>query len=52
MLDGLAVVLVRPKFPENVGAAARACANMGCSRLVVVDPKRWNMKAAQALATA
>ena len=51
MLDGLRVVLVRPKFPENVGAAARACANMGCPNLVVVSPQRWKMEASLALAT-
>ncbi len=51
MLEGLSIVLVRPKFPENVGAAARACANMGCPNLVVVEPQRWNMDAALALAT-
>lgn len=51
MLNGLRVVLVRPKYPENIGAAARACANMGCPDLVVVRPQRWNMDASQALAT-
>jgi len=51
MLQGLSVVLVGPKYPENIGMAARACANMGCSTLVVVQPRRWNMNAAAALAT-
>lgn len=51
MLQGLSIVLVRPKYPENIGMAARACANMGCSSLVVVRPQRWNMDAAAALAT-
>jgi len=50
-LSGLSIVLVRPKFPENIGMAARACANMGCCSLVVVAPQRWNMDAAAALAT-
>lgn len=37
-LDNIAVVLHKPKFPENIGAAARAACNMGVRRLVVVDP--------------
>ncbi|MGH9432826.1 MAG: RNA methyltransferase [Terriglobia bacterium] len=32
------VVLVRPRNPLNIGAAARAMANFGLSDLVVVDP--------------
>jgi tRNA/rRNA methyltransferase len=32
------VVLVRPRNPVNIGAAARAMANFGLSDLVVVDP--------------
>ncbi|ROR01608.1 RNA methyltransferase [Desulfosoma caldarium] len=37
-LDNIAVVLHRPHFPENIGAAARAAKNMGIRRLIVVDP--------------
>lgn len=39
-LDHIAIVLMEPKFPENIGAAARAAWNMGISRLIVVanDP--------------
>lgn len=51
MLDNLAVVLVRPRFPENIGAAARACVNFGCSRLVLVAPERWDQDKALPLAT-
>ncbi|MHC1790173.1 RNA methyltransferase [Solidesulfovibrio sp.] len=51
MLDNLTVVLVRPKFSENVGAAARACANMGVSRLVLVDPPAFDMERARPMAT-
>ncbi|MCJ7783358.1 MAG: RNA methyltransferase [Desulfobacterales bacterium] len=36
-LDSVCIVLVRPKFPENIGSAARAMKNMGLSRLVVVN---------------
>jgi tRNA/rRNA methyltransferase len=51
MFDNLAVVLCRPKISENVGAAARACANMGCSRLILVDPVRFDAERAAVLAT-
>lgn len=36
--DSLAIVLVRPKEEGNVGAAARAMANTGFSRLLLVEP--------------
>ncbi|UIJ37145.1 RNA methyltransferase [Desulfobaculum bizertense] len=51
MLENLTVVLFHPKFPENVGSAARACANMGCPNLTVVRPRNWNPERAAALAT-
>jgi TrmH family RNA methyltransferase len=36
-LDGLAVVLVRPRNPLNIGAAARAMSNFGAHRLRLVN---------------
>lgn len=51
LLDGLDVVLVRTRFPENIGMAARACANMGCPHLSLVTPERWNRDKAAPLAT-
>lgn len=30
LLEGIQTVLVKTRFPENIGMAARACANMGC----------------------
>jgi len=36
LLANAAIVLVGPKFPENVGAAARVAANMGIGRLILV----------------
>lgn len=50
LLDHVAIVLMEPKFPENIGAAARAAWNMGISRLIVVgnmppDPERMAMMA-------
>lgn len=50
-LHAVEVVLVRTRFPENIGMAARACANMGCSRLCLVAPERWEIEKARPLAT-
>jgi tRNA/rRNA methyltransferase len=36
--DNLAIVLVEPKLPENIGAVARAMNNMDIRRLMVVNP--------------
>ncbi len=38
-IDPVTIVLNNPKYPENIGAAARAMRNMGFSRLVVVAPE-------------
>lgn len=46
LLARAAVVLVQPKYPENIGAAARIASNMGLSRLIVVrdeEPDREKM---------
>jgi len=37
-MDYIRVVLIQPTHPGNIGAAARAMANMGASQLVLVDP--------------
>ncbi len=36
LLTHIAIVLVRPKYPENIGAAVRAAWNMGITRIVIV----------------
>ncbi len=36
-LDSISIILVRPKFHENIGSAARAMKNMGLRRLIVVN---------------
>jgi len=36
-LDSISILLVRPKFHENIGSVARAMKNMGLSRLMVVN---------------
>ena len=50
-LDNMAVVLHRPKYPENIGAAARAALNMGITRLIVVDPRDCDLTRILKLAT-
>ncbi len=36
-LNSVSVILVRPRFPENIGSVARAMKNMGLGRLLVVN---------------
>ncbi len=50
-LNGLDVVIVKSRFPENVGMVARACANMGASGINLVAPELWNKDKAMQLAT-
>lgn len=45
------VVLHRPRFPENIGAAARAMRNMGLRRLVVVRPENFIEERVRMMAT-
>lgn len=51
MLHGVSVVLVRTRFPENIGMAARAMANMGAEQLILSEPELWNREKALPLAT-
>ena len=39
LLSQLAIVLVRPKYPGNIGAVARISWNMGINRLVIVGDR-------------
>ena len=50
-LNHISVVLHKPKFPENIGSAARAMCNMGIHRLAVVDPENFNLVKILKLAT-
>lgn len=36
-LDSVSILLVRPRFYENIGSVARAMKNMGLNRLIVVN---------------
>ncbi len=47
----LTIVLQRPRFPENIGSAARAMANMGIARLLVVRPEDCDLTRVCRLAT-
>jgi tRNA/rRNA methyltransferase len=38
-LANVSVVLVGTRYPENIGAAARAMRNMGIKKLILVDPQ-------------
>jgi tRNA/rRNA methyltransferase len=49
--EHIAIVLVQPQIPENIGAAARAMNNMGIRRLVVVDPKECDLSRVLKMAT-
>ena len=48
--ERIRVVLHRPSHPVNIGAAARAMKTMGLSRLVLVEPRRFPDREADALA--
>ena len=41
MLNNVQIVLVHTRFPENIGMAARACANMGVENISLVNPELW-----------
>ena len=50
-IDNIAIVLNRPRYPENIGAAARAMCNMGLHRLVVVKPENCDLTRVLKMAT-
>jgi tRNA/rRNA methyltransferase len=37
LLQGSAIILVRPKYPENIGASARIALNFGVGQVIVVS---------------
>jgi tRNA/rRNA methyltransferase len=50
-LDNLTIVLKGPKFPGNVGSAARCAMNMGISKLIVVGNRDLDDEAVRQMAT-
>lgn len=51
LLGNVAIVLNEPKYPENIGAAARVATNMGISQLIVVGRGRPDEEPMRKLAT-
>jgi len=49
--DNITIVLQRPRYPENIGSAARAMCNMGFTRLIVVEHDIWDEARIRRLAT-
>jgi tRNA/rRNA methyltransferase len=50
-LKNVCIVLSRPRYPENIGAAARAMRNMGFEQLIVVDPQNCDLSRILKMAT-
>ena len=51
VLDHVEIILLRPRYPENIGAAARAIRNMGIGQLVVVSPENCDLTRILKMAT-
>ena len=51
LLSQLAIILVRPKYPGNIGAAARIAWNMGVENLIVVGDQLPQREAMAQMAT-
>jgi len=49
--NNIAIVLNQPRFPENIGASARAMRNMGINRLIIVSPQNCDLSKVMKLAT-
>ncbi|MEW6663779.1 MAG: RNA methyltransferase [Thermodesulfobacteriota bacterium] len=49
--ENIAVVLVEPQIPENIGSTARAMCNMGLKRLLLVRPERCDLTRILRMAT-
>jgi len=50
-LKNVSIILKRPRYPENIGAAARAMRNMGLEHLIVVDPQNCELSRILKMAT-
>ena len=50
-LDHITIILHRPRYAENIGAAARAMRNMGIRLLMVVDPENYDLPRVLKMAT-
>lgn len=50
-LAGSGIILVHPKYPENIGATARIACNFGISRLIVVSSESYDEERMLKMAT-
>ena len=50
-LNHIAIVLHGTRYPENIGAAARAMLNMGLTRLILVGPQNYDLARINKMAT-
>jgi tRNA/rRNA methyltransferase len=50
-LENIAVILVQPQIPENIGSVARAMNNMGIPRLILVKPENCDLTRIVKMAT-
>lgn len=50
-LAQVGIILVRPKFPENIGASARIASNFGVNRLTVVTEEEYDQERMLKMAT-
>jgi len=50
-LENITIVLQKPRYPENIGAAARAMCNMGIRHLSIVNPERCDLTRILRMAT-
>ncbi|MFH2066075.1 MAG: RNA methyltransferase [Pseudomonadota bacterium] len=50
-LDNITIVLHRPRYPENIGAAVRAGYNMGITKVCVVEPADYDKNKILKMAT-
>ena len=41
LLDNLAIIVVEPKKPGNIGSIARACNNMGINHIILINPVEY-----------
>lgn len=51
VMENVAIVLVEPQIPENIGAVARAMNNMGMRRLLLVKPENCDLTRILKMAT-
>lgn len=50
-LENITIILQKPRYSENIGAAARAACNMGITRIKIVNPENYDLNKVNKLAT-